>query len=212
MAYIANYFLQGEVSHNGLPQWLAENTGLSGGSPDAVGLAIWINSNGGDVMAAIEAINLIKSSPIPVATIVNGSAESAALLILMSGHKRAALKNSFGMAHHFSTEVAGNYHELRDFIGHNKLLHTMMANLWKENSTVTPLLVEELMLGRQTTWMSAQELLGYGLIDTILEPGPEVFNFVRGRSVYGIEKESSPAKNKKRARGQRNSSPEESKS
>lgn len=170
--YVANYFLQGEVTHSGLPQWLSEQTGLHGSDPEAVQLVIWINSNGGDVLAAIESINLIKSSPIPVVTIINGCAESAALLIAMAGHRRLIFESSWGMAHHFSTAMEGNYHELIDSVKHNNLLHHLMMDLFKKHSKLSEKEIDAKLLGRKHTWLDANELKKMGLVDEIIKPGP----------------------------------------
>lgn len=167
----SNFFLQGEVGHNGLPQWLAEQIGLYGNEPESVQLVIWINSNGGDVLAAIEAINLMRSSPIPVVTIINGCAESAALLVAMAGHRRFAFNNAWGMAHHFSTGMEGSYHDLMDSLKHNDILHLTMTNLFKAYSTASANDIDTILLGRMTSWLTADDLLGYGLIDEIIDPG-----------------------------------------
>lgn len=176
--YIANYYIQGEVTHEGLPQWLVETTGLNGSTPDAVEAVIWINSNGGDLMAALESINLIASSKIPVSTIINGCAESAALYIAMAGHKRFVLEGSWGMAHHFSTGAEGNYHELMDSVKHNKLLHKVMEGLIKRFTKVPKEIIDHDFLGRGTTWLTDEELVNYGVVDKILFPGPKLIDEV----------------------------------
>lgn len=170
--YLANYFLQGEVSHSGLPQWLAEQIGLHGSDPEAVQIVIYINSGGGDVLAAVEAINLIRSSPIPVTTVINGCAESAALMIAITGHRRLVFNTSWGMAHHFSTGMEGTYHDLMDSLKHNGLLHDLLVEIYASHSKMSVSEVEKKILGRQNTWLSADELLALGLVDEIVSPGP----------------------------------------
>ena len=166
---IAHYFLQGEVDHNGLPQWLAEHTGLYGDDPDVGKLVIWINSGGGDVLAAIEAINLMKSSDIPVVTVINGAAESAALLIAASGHLRLAYYNSWGMAHHFSTSAEGSYHDIADMVKHNELLHDAMVGILESGSGLMEDEVEDMLLSRGSRWYGAKQLQELGLIDEVIE-------------------------------------------
>ena len=74
---VANYFLSGELASPDFVQWLSEEIGLYG-STEAARIVVHINSPGGDLMIALQAVNLMRSSPIPITTIVNGSAESAA--------------------------------------------------------------------------------------------------------------------------------------
>lgn len=165
---IAHYFVQGEVSHTGLPQWLVEHTGLYGHPAEADKIVIWINSNGGDVLAALEAINLMRASEVPIITIINGAAESAALLIAVAGHRRLAFSNSWGMAHNFSTSAEGNYHDLADMAKHNELLQEAMADVLERGSSLSNKEVKERFLGRGTKWYSADELLELKLIDRIV--------------------------------------------
>jgi len=173
--HVANYFLQGEVTHSGLPQWLAEQTGLWGNEPEAVRLVIWINSSGGDVLAAIESINLMRSSPIPITTVISGCAESAALLVAIAGHRRLIFERSWGMAHHFSTTLEGSYHDLADSLKHNELLNDVMLDIFKEHSDLTSEEISSTLLSRKTNWLSSKELKKLGLVDEILKPGSSLF-------------------------------------
>lgn len=179
---IAHYFLQGEVDHNGLPQWVAENTGLYGDTTDVSSLVIWINSGGGDVLAALEAINLIKSSDVPVVTVINGAAESAALLIAASGHRRFAFHNSWGMAHHFSTSAEGSFHDINDMVKHNELLHNAMVGILEMGSHLMEDEVEDMLLSRGSRWYGASQLKELGLIDEVIESHSQL------KSMLGITK------------------------
>lgn len=181
--HLANYFIQGEIGHSGFPQWLAEQIGLYGNTPEAVQLNVWINSSGGDLIAAIEAINLMKSSPLPVHTFVNGCAESAALLIAIAGHRRHIFDTSWGMAHHFSTGMEGNYHDLQDTIKHNGLMHDMMVKLFKAHTKLTEEEITTKLLGRGTLWLSAQEMLDMGMVDEIITPSSALVRKVKENAV-----------------------------
>lgn len=177
--YIANFFVQGEVTHSGLPQWLSETIGMDGQTPDAARINIWINSEGGDLLAAIEAINLMAMSSIPITTIINGSAESAALLIAMAGHRRLVMKNAWGMGHHFSTQQAGNYHDLMDSVKHNELLDKTMKDLFIKYTGMDEATITEHFLGRGTTWLSSEDLVKFGIVDEIVEPSPALLEKLR---------------------------------
>lgn len=179
MAHISNFFLSGNVEGDNLAQFLSEEIGLFGQSPESVQVVIHINSPGGDVLTALQVVNLIRSSPIPITTVVNGSAESAALLILMAGHRRAAMKNSFGMAHHFSTAIEGSYHDIQDTIKQNKILHDMMFNMWKDGTGLDDDIINNIMLGRSDVFLSAQELVKYNIVDKVLDHGTELLEFIK---------------------------------
>lgn len=176
---ISNYFISGEIGGSDLVHWLAEEIGLYG-SNEAARIVLHINSPGGDVLTAIQVINMMKSSPVPVYTIVNGSAESAALMILMAGHKRAAMRNSFGMAHHVATEIGGNYHSLKDSVAQLEILNNLMLDLWKEHSSLEEHMIRNFMLGRGETYLTSQQLLNHAIIDEIIDPGPGLLQFTQG--------------------------------
>lgn len=187
---IDNFFLQGDVGHSGLPQWLAERLGYFGDSVQDVQLTVWINSPGGDLLAALEAINLIKSSPIPIVTVINGHAESAALLIALAGTRRLAFDTSWGMAHHFSTAAEGNYHDLTDMVRSNELLSASMKDIYTNYTLVPEDIIDSKMMGRGTTWLSAVEMLEYGMIDEIITAKTARSSVLNYKKVEDNEKKS----------------------
>ena len=188
--YIANYHLHGELVGESLPSFLSDAIGLYGNTNEATSIVIHINSPGGDLVTAIQAYNLIKASPIPVTTLVNGSAESAALIILMAGHRRAAMKNSFGMAHHLSTGIEGNFHTIKDSVKHLDILHKTIKDMWLADTKVKPSEVEELMLGRGDTYLPAADMRKKGIVDEILDPSGLI------QYIYGFRKDGKPQKKK----------------
>ena len=58
-----------------------------------------INSYGGSLFAAFSTIDTIKNSKIPIVSIIEGCAASAATIISMVCHKRYCTKNSFMLIH-----------------------------------------------------------------------------------------------------------------
>lgn len=187
--YIAHYFLSDELQASELLPWLTEQMGLHGSKPEAFRLVLWVNSSGGDVMPALAASTLIKSSPVPVVTIINGAAESAALLLSMSGHKRYVTRGSWAMAHHFASGVEGTYHEIADFVRHNELLHNKMRDAYIQNTNLTPATVESFFLGRGDRWISDEDLLTLGLVDGILEPGDDILSVITDGAKTSFKKE-----------------------
>jgi ATP-dependent Clp protease, protease subunit len=77
-------------------------------------LKIYINSNGGELFAAIPLIDAIANSKIPIHTYIEGMAASAASLIAMAGHKRFITKNSFMLIHELRTGVEGTFSNVMD--------------------------------------------------------------------------------------------------
>ena len=199
---IANYHVHGEIGDPGLIHFLSEEIGLYGSS-DAARIVLHINSPGGDLLTAIQAINLIRSSPVPVLTILNGAAESAALLILMAGNKRAAFSNSFGMAHHLSTAIEGKFHDLQSNVEHLNMLDSTMIALWKTYTKLDMKTIRNEMLGRHDKYLDTAALKRYNIIDEILTPGSSLQRFME-RPINDKEK------TKKRVRREGDSESEDS--
>ena len=77
-------------------------------------LKIYINSNGGELFAAIPLIDAISKSKIPIHTYIEGIAASAASLIAMAGHRRFITTNSFMLIHELRTGVEGTFSNVMD--------------------------------------------------------------------------------------------------
>ena len=144
-----------------LPQWLIDNR-------ESGPLDIYINSTGGDILSAISSISLISSHKDTITTYITGSAESAALLIAISGHTRIANQNSFGMVHPVSMIVEGTYHDHMDAVKHHKIIFETIKNILLSNSLAKEEQIDALM-GPQTTWLRPHDLINFGFIDFIVE-------------------------------------------
>lgn len=145
-----------------LPDWLHDNKT----TPD---ITININCTGGDVLYAIESINLMKAHKGQITTTITGCAESSALLIAMSGHKRYAYSNAWGMTHPFSTNIEGTYYDHLDAQKHNKILHATLINIIQEKTHLPPKIISKQLLGRKNTWLTPLELLKLNIIDAVIQ-------------------------------------------
>jgi ATP-dependent Clp endopeptidase proteolytic subunit ClpP len=77
-------------------------------------IVIHINSPGGDAYSGLALYDFIKSSQIPVTTIVEGIAASAASLLFLAGGKRAMTQNSTVMIHQCSWGGYGTDAHMKD--------------------------------------------------------------------------------------------------
>ena len=66
-------------------------------------LRLHINSYGGSLLDCFSTVDYIRNSKVPVHTIVEGSAASAATIISVVGHKRFIHKHSYMLIHQLST-------------------------------------------------------------------------------------------------------------
>jgi ATP-dependent Clp protease protease subunit len=124
-----------------------------------------INSFGGCIYSALSTIDTILNSKIPVISIIEGSAASAATLISMVCHKRYMMKNSYMLIHQLSTGAYGKYAELRDEYINNKKFMSILYKLYYEHTTMDINTIKKLM--KHDLWLDYEECLNYGIIDDI---------------------------------------------
>ena len=131
-------------------------------------LKIYINSEGGEIFAAIPLIDAITNSKIPIHTYIEGIAASAASLISMSGHKRYITANSFMLIHELRTGVEGTYSNLTDERDNCDKLMSVITNFYKKktedkfsNEMLQSILKRDIIL-------SSNECLDFGLVDQIV--------------------------------------------
>jgi ATP-dependent Clp protease protease subunit len=131
-------------------------------------LKIFINSNGGDVFAAIPLIDAIKNSKIPIHTYVEGMAASAASLISMVGHKRYITKNSFMLIHELRTGVQGTYSDIMDEKENCDKLMQVIKKIYLERTAgkLESDVLEKIL--KRDIILTADECSNYGLVDEII--------------------------------------------
>ena len=131
-------------------------------------LKIYINSNGGDIFAAIPLIDAITNCKIPVETYVEGMAASAASLIAIVGHKRFITKNSFMLIHELRSGVEGTYSEIiNEKENCDKLMKVIKQIYLDKTNSKFPVKKMERILKKDLI-LSSQECLDYGLVDEII--------------------------------------------
>lgn len=130
---------------------------------------IIINSDGGDVYEALGMIDFIQSLDVKVNTICRGRAMSAAALLLCSGTGvRAASKNSTIMFHEMSSGIYGKSSDMKANVQHMEKLEEILVNIMSENSNKDKKFWRDITI--KDYYLSPQEALELGVIDTIIEP------------------------------------------
>ncbi len=131
-------------------------------------LKIFINSNGGEIFAAIPLIDAINNCSIPVHTYIEGIAASAASLISMAGHKRFITKNSFMLIHELRTGVEGKYSDIMDEKENCDKLMGVIRNIYMERTggKLTKQFLDKTL--KRDILLSSDECLTHGLVDEII--------------------------------------------
>jgi ATP-dependent Clp endopeptidase proteolytic subunit ClpP len=134
-------------------------------------LELYINSNGGDVMQFMSLHDSIlmaqKFYKTRVATIVNGTAASAAALVLQAGNPRLATRNSWIMIHEISFGFEGKFTTAQEEFSSVKRLQYAAFKVWADKMGIT---VKELcnLIAAKDVYFSAAEAKKKGLIDMVI--------------------------------------------
>ena len=124
-----------------------------------------INSYGGDLFASFSVIDTIINSDIPIVSIIEGTAASAATLISIVCQKRLMTSNSFMLIHQLSSGSCGKYEELKDeYINDTKLMN-LLYKLYLKYTKMNLKKIKKIL--KRDIWLNYEESLKYGLIDEI---------------------------------------------
>ena len=135
-------------------------------------IRIYINSFGGDLHQCFALISAIGASKTPVYTINTGVAMSAGMIILLSGHKRFAVRYSIAMCHQGQGGTSGTYEEVQTATDNYKKMVENMKNYILERTNI-----DAKTLGRKWTkdwYMFADEQVLLGVVDKIVNDLSEV--------------------------------------
>ena len=146
-------------------------------------ITVWINSPGGDCVAAAQIYNMLMDYPADVTVRIDGIAASAASVIAMAGTKVQMSPVSVMMIHNPLTVAMGDSDEMRRAIQLLDEVKESIINAYEIKTGLSRAKLSHLMDGE--TWMNAKKALELGFCDEILyqpeaEPGPEdSFTFSR---------------------------------
>lgn len=129
---------------------------------------IYINSPGGECMAALSLITTIESSETPIHTHCIGEASSAALFIFSVGHERYAYKHSIFMYHQMSAGAVGTFKDIDDQFKTLKHLQERLEEIFTLYTTFTKEELEKIRSLKQDYTFYYQEALEKGLADKIV--------------------------------------------
>lgn len=120
-----------------------------------------VNSFGGCIFSAFNAIDYIQACKVPVYTIIEGATASAGTLISISGKRRYIRPNAQMLIHQLSSECWGKMSEIEDeYIN----LKSIMEKLRRHYRTNTKIPEKELRkLLKHDLWLDSDKCIEYGL-------------------------------------------------
>lgn len=132
---------------------------------DNVPIFLHINSNGGSIFEAFNAIDVIKACRVPVYTIIEGATASAGTLISVVGEKRYICPSAYMLIHQLSSSCWGKMSEIEDEFKNLQELMDKIKEIYREYTTIPKKELNELL--KHDLWLNSEKSLKYGLVDEI---------------------------------------------
>ena len=137
---------------------------LVSGSGD---ITVWINSPGGDCVAAAQIYNMLTEYKGKVTVKIDGIAASAASVIAMAGDKVLMSPVSMMMIHNPATAAFGDHAEMQKAIDMLEAVKESIINAYVTKTGMSRAKLSHLMDAE--TWMDANAALEMGFIDDVIK-------------------------------------------
>jgi len=135
---------------------------------DPAHIKLHINSYGGSVFAGFSAVDYIRNSKVPVTSIIDGCAASAATIMSVVAQERLMHEHSFMLIHQLSSMMWGKYAALKDDMINNDLLMVKIKGIYAQHTKIPKKELDKLL--SHDLWWDAKKCLRYGMIDGIITP------------------------------------------
>ena len=129
-------------------------------------IKLHINSYGGSVFAGLAAVDYIKNSKVPVHTIIDGCAASAATLMSCVAERRYMHKNACMLVHQLSGMMWGKFQEMQDDMENSEMLMEKIKNIYRQHTKIPKKELDNIL--KHDLWWEAEKCLEYGLVDELI--------------------------------------------
>ena len=130
-------------------------------------ITIWLNSPGGDCIAASQIYTMLMDYSGAVTVKIDGIAASAASVIAMAGTRVMMAPTALMMIHNPMTMAYGNHEDMQKAIDMLSEVKESIINAYELKTGQTRLKLSHLM--DNETWMNANKAIELGFADSILE-------------------------------------------
>jgi len=134
--------------------------------PDPGNIYLHINSYGGSVFAGFSSVDYIINSEVPVTTIIDGCAASAATIMSVVGQHRQMNKHAYMLIHQLSSGLWGKYHDMQDKMENCDRFMDMIISIYEEHTKIPKKELDKIL--KHDLWWDAKTCIKYGLIDEIV--------------------------------------------
>ena len=129
-------------------------------------IELHIHSCGGELAAGLSVYDVLKRNKIPIHTIVEGEACSAATLLALAGKKRYITENSMLLIHQLRTCFSGKHNDLEDELKSTDKMMQNINTIYKAHTHLTTKQLSRII--QREEYLTAQECLDMGFVDSIL--------------------------------------------
>jgi ATP-dependent protease ClpP protease subunit len=128
-------------------------------------IRVHIMSEGGDVYAGLNMMNVLEKSRVKVVTIAQGACCSAATFVLLGGSDRRMGKNAYLLIHQISTEMWGSFNDLKHELKSTDKLMKMLKDMYLSKTKIPEAKFKSLM--KKDIYLPPDKCLKYGIVSEI---------------------------------------------
>lgn len=129
-------------------------------------LTVWLNSPGGDVLAASQIYTMLRNHKGKITVKIDALAASAASVVAMAGDETWISPTGYLMIHNPSTIIAGNKADLQKGMELLDEIKEGIINAYEAKTGLSRSKISKMM--DDETWMNAKKALQLGFVDGIL--------------------------------------------
>ena len=130
-------------------------------------ITLWINSPGGDCIAASQIYTMLMDYPDEVTVKIDGVAASAASVIAMAGTKVLMAPTALMMIHNPATITMGDHEDMKRAIEMLDEVKESIINAYEIKTGISRIKLSHLMDAE--TWMNANKAIELGFADDVLK-------------------------------------------
>ncbi len=128
-------------------------------------IRVHIMSEGGCIFAGMNMMNILETSRVKVITIAQGSCCSAATFMLLGGSERRMGKNAYILIHQISTEMWGNFQELKHELKSTDKFMKKLKQMYLQKTKIPEKMLKKLM--KKDIYLSPEKCLKYKIVDAL---------------------------------------------
>ena len=134
-------------------------------------ITVFLNTEGGSLTDGLAIYDAITDCPSPVVVVATGICASAGLIILSAGDYRVATKNTTFFYHEpiMQENLVNNLSDMNDLQKFYSYCKERMDTIIKDRSKMKKKKWKDFFEGKTSFYFSAQEALGFNLLDSIKE-------------------------------------------